>query len=148
MFLIGFRLSKKNTLILAVILIVVFLLSLYLGYIQEYKPTENLYVCNNTDGVATYLKSFDIDFGEFQIDEITVPYEFGEVYSSYNSIQKEQGFDLSEYKGKTLMRYTAKVRNFPDSNDDVYVEVLVFNKMIVGADIYSVSSNGFIIALK
>lgn len=148
MFLIGFRLSKKNTLILAVILIVVFLLSLYLGYIQEYKPTENLNVCNNTDDVATYLKSFDIDFGEFQIDEITVPYEFGEVYSSYNSIQKEQGFDLSEYKGKTLTRYTAKVRNFPDSNDDVYVEVLVFNKMIVGADIYSVSSNGFIIALK
>ena len=77
-----------------------------------------------------------------------MPYEFGEVYTSYNSIQKEQGFDLSQLKGETLTRYTAQVNNYPNSDDDVFVEVLVYNKLIVGADIYSVSSNGFIVALK
>ena len=148
MFLIGLRLSKKKTVVLTLALLVIFFLSLYVGYSQEYKTTENSYFCNNTDDIAMYLSSFNIDFGEFQIDEITVPYEFGEVYSSYNSIQKEQGFDLTEYKGKTLTRYTANVKNYPDFDDDVYVEVLVYDKLIVGADIYSVSSNGFIVALK
>ena len=148
MFNIGFKLTKKKTIALTVTLLIVFFLSLYVGYIQEYKPAENSYLCNNTDDVATYLSSFDIDFGEFQIDEITVPYEFSDVYSSYNLIQKEQGFDLTEYKGKTLTRYTANVKNYPDFDDDVYVEVLVYDKLIVGADIYSVSSNGFIVALK
>lgn len=148
MFLIGFRLSKKKTVVLTLALLVIFFLSLYVGYSQEYKTTENSYFCNNTDDVAMYLSSFNIDFGEFQIDEITVPYEFSDVYSSYNLIQKEQGFDLTEYKGKTLTRYTANVKNYPDFDDDVYVEVLVYDKLIVGADIYSVSSNGFIVALK
>ena len=148
MFLIGFRLSKKKTVVLTLALLVIFFLSLYVGYSQEYKTTENSYLCNNTDDIAMYLSSFNIDFGEFQIDEITVPYEFSDVYSSYNLIQKEQGFDLTEYKGKTLTRYTANVKNYPDFDDDVYVEVLVYDKLIVGADIYSVSSNGFIVALK
>lgn len=148
MFTLGFKLTKKKTAILAVTLILVFFISIYVGYKQEYKPTQNSFACNNTDDVITYLKSFDVDCGEFQIDEITVPYEFGEVYSSYNSIQKEQGFDLAQYKGNNLTRYTAKVNNYPDSNDDVFVEVLVFKNLIVGADIYSVSSNGFIVALK
>lgn len=148
MFLIGFRLSKKKTVVLTLALLVIFFLSLYVGYSQEYKTTENSYFCNNTDDIAMYLSSFNIDFGEFQIDEITVPYEFSDVYSSYNLIQKEQGFDLTEYKGKTLTRYTANVKNYPDFDDDVYVEVLVYDKLIVGADIYSVSSNGFIVGLK
>lgn len=148
MFTLGFKLTKKKTAILAVTLILVFFISIYVGYKQEYKPTENAYYCNNIDDVITYLKSFDVDCGEFLIDEITVPYEFGEVYSSYNSIQQEQGFNLAGYKGKTLTRYTTKVNNYPDSNDDVFVEVLVFKNLIVGADIYSVSSNGFIVALK
>ena len=148
MFMVGFKLSTKKTVVLATALILVFLLSLFVGYRQEYKPTKNVFVCNNAADVAAYLSSFDIDCGEFQIDEITVPYEFGEVYSSYNSIQKEQGFDLTEYKGKPLIRYTAKVNNYSESNDYVFVEVLVYNKLIVGADIYSVSSDGFIVALK
>lgn len=148
MFLVGFKLTKKNTAILAVVLFIVFFLSLFVGYSHEYKPTKSSFLCNNTDDVVTYLKSLDVDCGELQIDEITVPYEFGEVYSTYNSIQKEQGFDLSEYKGKTLTRYTAKVNNYPDSNGDVFVEVLIYNKLVVGADIYSVSLNGFIVALK
>ncbi len=148
MFMVRFKLTKKKTAVLAAALIFVFLLSIYVGYKQEYKPIKSSFVCNNTDDVVAYLKSFDVDCGEFQLDEITVPYEFGEVYSSYNSIQKEQGFDLTEYKGKTLTRYTAKVNNYPDSNGDVFVEVLIYNKLIVGADIYSVSSNGFIVALK
>lgn len=148
MFTVGLKLTKKKTVVLAVALIFVFFLSLFVGYKQEYMPTKSAFVCNNADDVATYLKSFDVDCDEFHVDEITVPHEFGEVYSSYNSIQKEQGFDLSEYKGKTLTRYTAKMNNYPDSNGDIFAEVLVYNKLIVGADIYSVSSNGFIVALK
>lgn len=38
-------------------------------------------------------------------DEITVPRQFNAVYNDYNNLQKEQGFDLSAWKGETVTRY-------------------------------------------
>lgn len=36
--------------------------------------------------------------------EVTIPSDFDKVFAAYNEIQKEQGFDLSKYKKKTVMR--------------------------------------------
>ncbi len=99
---------------------------------------------------ATYISSFgpEVDTSKLKVDEVTVPQEFGEVYTSYNNIQKSQGFDLEKYKGKTLKRYTYPVTNYPDGSKFVFAEVLVFEGVIVAADIYSTESGGFISALK
>ena len=36
---------------------------------------------------------------------VTIPKEFNEVYEKYNKLQKQQGFDLEDYKGKTAEVY-------------------------------------------
>ncbi len=99
---------------------------------------------------ADYITSFgpEVDASALRVDEVTVPSEFSEVYISYNNIQKSQGFDLEKYKGVTLKRYTYPVTNYPDETQSVYVEVLVFDGVVVAADIYSTDSDGFISALK
>ena len=33
---------------------------------------------------------------------VIIPQEFDEVYTNYNDLQKQQGFDLEPYKGKTV----------------------------------------------
>jgi hypothetical protein len=58
--------------------------------------------CSTEAEVQEYLNSFGLQLGECTVDDITIPYEFDDVYKGYNNIQKAQGFDLAEYKGKTL----------------------------------------------
>ena len=43
---------------------------------------------------------------------VTIPKEFNEVYEKYNKLQKQQGFDLEDYKGKTAEVYTYAVKNY------------------------------------
>ena len=99
---------------------------------------------------ASYITSFGatVDETALRVDEVTVPLEFGEVYTSYNNLQKSQGFDLERYKGKTLKRYTYPVTNYPDKSQSVFAEVLVYEGIIVAADIYSTDADGFMSALK
>ena len=99
--------------------------------------------------VLGYISSFDIEVDKdgLKEDEIKVPASFNEVYKNYNKIQKEQGFDLENYKGKTLKRYTYPVINIEDETPN-FVEVLTFDGIIVAADIYSTSIEGSIRALK
>lgn len=105
-----------------------------------------------TEGFSAYdyICSFGptVDQSGLMTDEIVVPKNFNDVYNSYNEIQKSQGFDLAKYKGCTLVRYTYPVTDYPDKEQTVFAEILTYNDIVVGADIYSTSVDGFISALK
>ena len=45
--------------------------------------------------------------------DVTVPAEFDKIMKSYNEVQKQQGLDLTKYKGKTVTRYTYEITNYP-----------------------------------
>lgn len=75
--------------------------------------------------------------------EVTIPKEFDKVFAAYNELQKGQGLDLGRYKGKTVMRYTYKVTNYPGYNDPVYANLLVYKNKVVGGDICSADPAGF-----
>lgn len=148
MFFVKLRLSKRRTLVFAVCSIFVLICAFCVGYKSEYKTPQSAVAYNDAEDIRNYLTSFELELGEMTVDKIFVPYEFNDVYINYNLIQQSQGFDLSDFKGKDLTRYTAQITNYPDFSGDVFAEVLVFNKKIVGADIYSTAADGFIVALK
>ena len=75
--------------------------------------------------------------------EITIPENFSEVYTSYNEIQKKQGFDLEKYKGKKVTLITCLVTNFTDG-EKVYIELITENTCLIGANLKSYGKNGFI----
>lgn len=107
-------------------------------------------LCFDELDVCEYVGSFgiEVDAERSVKDRVLVPQVFNDVYDNYNKIQLSQGFDLRKYKGKSLDRFTLPVLNYPDNSQEVYVEVLICDDIIVAADIYSVSLNGFIKALK
>ena len=78
-----------------------------------------------------------------QSQEVLIPDSFDEVFDSYNDLQKTQGFDLSAYKNKRVMRYTYRVTNYPDGDPDVQATLLVYNNRIIGGDVCSTRLNGF-----
>ena len=84
-----------------------------------------------------------------EISHITIPLEFDEVYKVYNSIQQRQGFNLENYKGKTVARYTYKALNHKYSDEtSVFINVLFFKGEIIASDISSNGKHSFIYELQ
>ncbi len=75
--------------------------------------------------------------------EVLIPKTFDDVFDNYNELQKTQGFDLSQYKNKRVMRYTYTVTNYPTGEAGVQATLLVYNNKIVGGDICSAKLDGF-----
>lgn len=104
--------------------------------------------CETIEQRQEYIKSFGYATdGEEQKKEILIPSVFNDVYEKYNEIQKQQNFDLTEYKGKTATMYTYNITNYENS-DNVIVNLLVFDGVLIGADLCDTSAdNGFLVAL-
>ena len=126
-------LSKKTLGIILSVLVILIVLS---GQIVS----ANL---NKIDGSTNakrmfFLKSIGIEANDSESTSKTViiPKEFGEVYNSYNKLQKEAGFDLSKYKGKTATVYTYPI------NERYHAHIIVCDNSIIGGDIAALSVNG------
>ena len=93
-----------------------------------------------------FLRQFgwEVDAVPTEEVEVTIPAEFDKVYQSYNELQKKQGFDLTKYLKKNVMRYTYRITNYPSYDGEVYVNILVYKKKVIGGDVYSADINGFI----
>lgn len=80
-----------------------------------------------------------------EISHLTIPNEFDEVYETYNSIQKKSGFNLEDFRGKRVTRYTYQVQNHESSDTQrVYMGVIVYESRIIAADISSTDMEGFL----
>jgi len=76
--------------------------------------------------------------------EIKIPTDFDKVMNAYNNIQKNQGLDLSKYKGKKVSRYTYKITNYPNYDGTVFANIIVYKNKVIGGDICSSDIEGFI----
>lgn len=88
---------------------------------------------------------WEVEMNEFC--EIQIPYDFDEVYEKYNEIQLSQGFDLSKYKGKRVMKYTYDVLNYPNETE-VSLNLLVYKNKLIAGDVCSKKQDGFMHGLE
>ena len=87
---------------------------------------------------------WEVDPDPVEIVEVAIPQEFDDVYENYNNLQKEQGLDLTKYRGKRCKRYGYRVKNYPDSSEEVRINLLVYQGKVIGGDICSIfAENGF-----
>lgn len=102
-------------------------------------------VYSNSDRID-FISQFGWNVNQTPIEEVevTIPSEFDTVYVGYNDIQKAQGLNLAKYKGKEVVRYTYQVTNYEDYEGVVYINLLVYRNKIVGGDVCSADSAGFI----
>ena len=106
-------------------------------------------VRTNEDRVK-YLADLGWVVDEEPIEEkrILIPKEFPKVYAEYNELQKQQGFDLSQYSGLEVMLYTYRVLNYPNATCEVLACLYVYNNQVIGGDIHSTALNGFMHGIK
>lgn len=86
---------------------------------------------------------WEVDPDPVEIIEVAIPQEFDDVYETYNNLQKEQGLDLTKYRGKRCKRYGYHVKNYPDAGQEVRINLLVYQGKVIGGDVSSTELNGF-----
>lgn len=91
----------------------------------------------NDDRVA-YLNSlgWTVAVEPVKTEELLIPETFDGGYADYLALQQEQGFDLTQYSGRRVKRYTYTVTNYP-GREDVVAALLIYKNRIVGGQIQS-----------
>ena len=139
---------KKILMILAAITAVVLALVLLFGgddTAQTAAPS-----LSGNDGRVAYLKALGWEVNETpeESSQVKIPEEGSEVFDRYNTLQKGQGYDLSRYAGKKVMRYVYKVTNYPGATEPVYATLLICKNQVIGGDITDTAPGGKIRGLK
>ena len=109
--------------------------------------TEINYEAKTMEERIKFLQDFgwQVDAASESARSVTVPNEFNRVFAGYNEIQRAQGMDLSAYKGKTVESYTYTVTNYEGYSGKVLATVLVYRGVVIGGDICSQASDGFVV---
>ena len=105
---------------------------------------------SDNDSRVQFLESqgWQVTTSPKEASQVKIPEEQTPVYSRYNDLQKSQGYDLTQYAGKTVMRYVYEVNNYPDSDQPVYATLLVYKNKIIGGDITNTAAKGAVQGLK
>ena len=118
--------------------------------VSENTSGEVEYRAENKEQRIQFLQSFGwtVDSGSESENEVTLPMEFDRVFAGYNEIQRAQGMDLAPYKGKDVMSYTYTVTNYEGYSGKVLATVLVYQNTVIGGDICSEASDGFVMGFE
>ena len=133
---------KKIALILGAVAAVILGLILLFG--GDHTQTTAATPVSNNEQRVQFLESlgWEVAASPAESGQVRIPETAPEVFDRYNKLQKQQGYDLSTYAGKNVMRYVYKVENFPDATEPVYATVLVYKNQIIGGDITVTSAGG------
>lgn len=136
--------KKKIAIIAAGVAAVILGLVLLLGG-RDAAPTGAATVSGNDDRVQ-FLNSFgwEVVNAPVQTSQVRIPEENSQVFERYNALQKLQGYDLSSFAGKTVMRYVYTVKNYPGATEPVYATLLISNNQVIGGDITDTAATGLI----
>jgi len=131
---------KKKAVVITILLAGILMLTII---------TASVVPLNSQSVAAKYVEKlgWQIDRNPIETAEVHIPVQFDNVYNNYNAIQKEAGFNLENYKGKDVTRYTFSIKNYY-GEQGVRADVLMYNDKVIGGDIMTVAINGFMVPLK
>lgn len=134
---------KKVMLALAAVAALVLALILLLG---ETAAQTGAPAVSGNDGRVKFLSDFgwEVSGTPTESGRVRIPEDQGDVFRRYNTLQKDQGYDLSKFAGKTVMRYVYQVSNYPGASAPVYATLLVHKNQIIGGDVTDTSPGGHI----
>jgi len=105
---------------------------------------------SGNDARVKFLRDFgwDVTTSPMETGQVKIPEETTEVFERYNALQKQQGYDLSKYAGKNVMRYVYRINNYPGATEPVYATLLLHKNEVIGGDVTDTSAKGHIRGFK
>lgn len=104
----------------------------------------------SSEDVTDFLGAlgWTVDEASAEERDVVIPQEFSEIYKEYNSLQKAQGYDLSNYRGRQVTIYTYGITNYSGYSGKVVADVYVFDGRVIGGDVHSLELDGFMHGLR
>ena len=141
--------KKKIAVIAAAVVGLILAIVLLFGGGNDAEPTAASTVSGNDSRVAFLQEmGWEVTQTPTQSGQVRIPDTQSEVFDRYNALQKSQGYDLSQYAGKTVMRYVYQINNYPGATDPVYATLLVYKNQIIGGDVTNTAAKGQIQGLQ
>lgn len=148
---------KKIAVLSVAVCVAVFVVLLAVS--KGYFSGDSEVSANSSKKVQTEQKQLDFiaSFGwqtdkePEEVREVVIPEEFDDVYTNYNEIQLSQGYDLRDYAGRCVKRWTYIIRNYPGTasdDDSVRINILVCDGCVIGGDVCCVKLDGFMHGFK
>lgn len=133
---------KKILLALAAVAVLILALIALLGG-GEARETSAPAISNN-DARVKFLTDlgWDVTTSPVESSQVRIPEAGSEVFNRYNNLQKSQGYDLSKFAGKRVMRYVYKINNYPGATEPVYATLLIYKNAVIGGDVTNSAANG------
>lgn len=140
---------KKILTVIGIVAAVIIAVILLFGGGDDSAATAAPTVSNN-DARVQFLRDFgwDVSSSPVETSQVRIPETSSEVYDRYNTLQKSQGYDLTNFAGKTAMRFVYKINNFPGATEPVYATLLVYKNQIIGGDVTDTAAGGQIRGFK
>ena len=134
---------KKVLIILGVVALLIIGVILLFGGGDDAAATSAAAVSNN-DARVKFLTDFgwDVTTSPAESSQVRIPENNSEVYDRNKQLQKSQGYDLTSYAGKNVMRYVYKINNYPGATEPVYATLLVYKNQVIGGDVTDTAANG------
>ena len=103
----------------------------------------------NEQSRCRYLEQYgwEVESPALSSETVVIPRSFSDVFDAYNELQKQQGFDLSEYCGLEAELYTYRVKNY-ENDPNVVARLYVRNGSVIGGDVHSTQLDGFMTGIK
>ena len=133
---------KKILLALAAVAVLILALIALLGG-GEARETSAPAISNN-DARVKFLTDlgWDVTTSPVESSQVRIPEAGSEVFNRYNNLQKSQGYDLSKFAGKRVMRYVYKINNYPGATEPVYATLLIYKNAVIGGDVTNSAATG------
>ncbi|MFI3312563.1 MAG: DUF4830 domain-containing protein [Eubacteriales bacterium] len=146
------KISKKKLVTIGFIIVVIIalLVSLCSKADQDMEQADVVtLVETNSDRVA-FLQSqgWQIDPTPVETQEVKIPEILPEILEQYNKLQLSQGYDLTQYLGKTVQRYVYEITNYPDTTESYFATLLICDGSVIGGDVASAAQNGLMQGLE
>ena len=134
-----YTLKASSIKFFAVVLLSVVVLVTLIAVIPEY-------------GSAGDVAVVSIQYGEVKTNDDRLAFirQFGytpvsdAVYEKYNELQRAQGLNLKKYQGKSAMKYTYLLEEYPGYEGRVLFTMLVYKDKVIAGDVCGIDEAQFI----
>lgn len=88
-----------------------------------------------TQDIGTYFTGygFETDLATASVDKVKIPKKWDDSFTAFNQVVQESDLDLSEYKGKTVEKWTLLCPALSTGDQDTYCVLLVYKAKAIGA---------------
>ena len=88
-----------------------------------------------TQDIAEFFTGhgFEVDLATAAVDKVKIPKKWDDSFSAFDQVVGESGMSLSDYKGKTVEKWTLLCPALSTGEQDTYCVLLVYKTKAIGA---------------